>query len=58
MPLKVVTLLTPGESLPDIHPAREKGPVEGRPTAYVCVGSTCSLPVTDPEDLRRQMSSL
>jgi len=58
VPLKVVTLLAPGESLPEIHPAREKGPVEGRPTAYVCVGSTCSLPVTDPDDLRRQMSSL
>jgi uncharacterized protein YyaL (SSP411 family) len=58
VPLKIVSLLTPGQSLPEIHPARDKGPVEGRPTAYVCVGFTCSTPVTDPADLRRQLSSL
>ncbi len=58
VPLKIVSLLTPDQSLPEFHPAREKGPVEGRPTAYVCVGSTCGLPVTDPADLRRQLSSL
>ena len=28
------------------------GPVEGRPTAYVCENSTCQLPVTDPDKLR------
>jgi uncharacterized protein YyaL (SSP411 family) len=58
VPLKIVSLLTPGQSLPEIHPAREKDPVEGRPTAYVCVGSTCGPPVTNPADLRRQLSSL
>jgi len=58
VPLKVVSLLTPGQSLPEMHPARGKGPVDGRPTAYVCVGFTCGLPVTDPADLRRQLTSL
>jgi hypothetical protein len=27
----------------------------GQPTAYVCEGSTCQRPVTQPEDLRRQL---
>jgi uncharacterized protein YyaL (SSP411 family) len=58
VPVKIVSLLTPGQPLPPIHPARDKAPVEGRPTAYVCVGSTCDLPVTDPVELRRRLSSL
>jgi hypothetical protein len=28
-----------------------RGPVEGRPAAYVCHGTTCSLPIVNPEDL-------
>jgi uncharacterized protein len=28
-----------------------RGPVEGRPAAYVCRGTTCSLPIANPEDL-------
>jgi uncharacterized protein len=58
VPVKIVSLLTPGEPLPAIHPARDKGIVEGKPTAYVCVGSACDLPVTDPVELRRRLSSL
>ena len=29
--------------------------IDGRPTAYVCERFTCSLPVTDPDDLRDQL---
>ena len=28
-----------------------RGPVNGRPAAYVCRGTTCSLPIVNPEEL-------
>jgi uncharacterized protein YyaL (SSP411 family) len=40
-----------GAELPAGHPAAGKGPVKGKPAAYVCRGQTCSLPITDPEAL-------
>jgi uncharacterized protein YyaL (SSP411 family) len=33
------------------HPARDKITQGGDPRAYICVGETCSLPVTDPSAL-------
>lgn len=39
-------LLSPG------HPAQHKMMHEGKPTAYVCRGQTCSAPITAPEALR------
>ena len=34
----------------------ERGPVNGAATAYVCENRTCRLPVTTPDDLRREMA--
>ncbi|MCY9787691.1 thioredoxin domain-containing protein [Nocardiopsis sp. EMB25] len=34
---------------------RGRAPIGGRATAYVCEGFTCKLPVTSPEELRRQL---
>jgi uncharacterized protein len=31
--------------------------VEGRPAAYICQNFTCRLPVTDPDDLRQELSN-
>jgi len=39
------------ESLPASHPAQEKVKAASEPQAFVCIGETCSLPVTDPARL-------
>ena len=51
LPDRVLQVIRPGEALAASHPAHGKGQVEGRATAYVCRGTTCSLPVTDPAAL-------
>jgi uncharacterized protein len=37
-----------GQSLPETSPAHGKTAIDGKPTAYVCIGPQCSAPVTDP----------
>ena len=51
LPDRVLTVLAPGGALPEGHPAHGKAQVRGKPTAYVCEGPICSLPVTDPAAL-------
>ena len=43
------------EAIPEGVPAAGKKSINGRPTAFVCVGSTCSPPVTDPEALTQSL---
>ena len=56
LPNRVLSVLAPGDVLPLGHPAFGKGQHEGRPTAYVCVGPVCSLPVADAEALKGALS--
>ena len=51
LPNRVLALIDASETLPAGHPAAGKTAIEGRPTAYVCRGPVCSLPVTDPDEL-------
>jgi len=39
------------------HPTllQDRPMIDGRPTAYLCQGFTCQLPVTEPGDLERQL---
>lgn len=51
VPNRVLLVSAPGAMLPDTHPAAGKTQIDGRPTAYVCLGPTCGLPVTTPAEL-------
>ena len=51
-PATCVLSARPGEPWPAHAPASGKTSADGRPAAYVCKGSTCSLPVTTPDALR------
>jgi hypothetical protein len=54
---KIVQRVADGSRLPPSHPAHGKGPVEGQAAAYVCVGKTCGLPVTEAKDLARAVKA-
>jgi uncharacterized protein YyaL (SSP411 family) len=58
VPLLVFSFRQPDTPLPVTHPAYAKVLVDGRPAAYVCIGTTCSPPVVEADDLRRQLASL
>jgi len=49
-----IVLRAPNEAaLSATHPAREKIAAAPEGAAFVCIGETCSLPVTDPDALSR-----
>jgi uncharacterized protein YyaL (SSP411 family) len=55
VPNRIVIRTSDGAALPPGHPAAGKGPVQGKPAAYVCRGQTCSLPITDPDALAKSL---
>ncbi|MFQ5985285.1 MAG: thioredoxin domain-containing protein [Alphaproteobacteria bacterium] len=56
VPNRILTVVPPGAALPQSHPAAGKTLRDGRATAYVCVGPTCSAPLTEPEALREALN--
>ena len=56
-PNRVLSVVAPDAALPENHPALGKGQTDGRATAYVCIGVTCSLPHTDPASLSAALRS-
>ena len=45
----------PDAGLPASHPAAGKGRVDGKAAAYICMGNTCQLPVTEAAALRESL---
>jgi uncharacterized protein YyaL (SSP411 family) len=51
LPGAVVQEVGADETLPASSPAHGKTAIDGKPTAYVCIGPQCSAPVTEPAAL-------
>jgi uncharacterized protein YyaL (SSP411 family) len=56
LPNLVLEMVDPAGALPAGHPAAGKGQKDGRATAYVCEGATCSLPMTEPGALGDELA--
>ena len=56
VPTGVLQMIAPGADLPPHHPASGKTQVDGKATAYVCLGTACSLPITDVVSLRAALA--
>ncbi|BBK39767.1 thioredoxin domain-containing protein [Allostella sp. ATCC 35155] len=55
LPDRVLTEIAPGDHLPEGHPAQSKEAPAGTAAAFVCAGPVCSLPISDADDLRREL---
>ncbi len=55
---RIVLHAPSAEALPSEHPAREKLNAAREPQAFVCVGETCSLPVTDASTLPEAIAAM
>jgi uncharacterized protein YyaL (SSP411 family) len=52
---RVISVVGLDKKLPDHHPAVGKVSCDGKAAAYVCVGTTCSLPISSPDQLTQML---
>ena len=57
LPNKVLSVIAPDQALPAGHPAAGKGRIDGRATAYVCRGTTCTMPIVEPKALATELAA-
>ncbi|HYM29995.1 MAG TPA: thioredoxin domain-containing protein [Candidatus Cybelea sp.] len=55
-PDRILNVIPPGASLPSGHPAFSKNQIDGKPTAYICRGQTCSLPIVEADALQAALA--
>lgn len=54
----VLMTVNDATSLPNHHPAHGKTIKDNVPTAYVCIGTTCGLPLTSPDSLSQALKDI
>lgn len=55
MPNRLLQIVPPDTELPSQHPASGKTQQNEKPTAYICRGRNCRLPITDSVDLKHAL---
>jgi len=58
VPCRILTIMKPTQKLNKDHPAFGKVMQNGRATAYVCLGATCSDPIVDPNALNQGLKPI
>ena len=51
-------VLRASRALPAMHPAQDKIKATAESAAFVCVGETCSLPVTQPQAIAEAVAAM
>jgi uncharacterized protein YyaL (SSP411 family) len=55
---RVILRAPSADALPQSHPAQAKIAAVAGSAAFVCVGETCSLPVTNPEKIEAAITAM
>jgi len=55
IPTRIISHHASTSKLSRDHPAHGKTAIEGKPTLYICRGTTCSPPITDPQDIAQNL---
>ncbi len=55
LPDAIVQWVDGSQAIPESTPAAGKSQIDGKITAYVCVGQRCSMPLTEPELLKEKL---
>ncbi|MGH8635897.1 MAG: thioredoxin domain-containing protein, partial [Burkholderiales bacterium] len=55
---RIVLRAPSADALPPDHPAQEKLKAVAEPSAFICMGETCSLPVTTPDEIAQRVNSV
>ena len=58
LPNRLLNIIEPQNQLPIGHPAEKKKQLNSEPTAYICIGKTCSHPVKNPIHLRKLLTTI
>ena len=58
LPNRLIQVVDATETLPATHPAAGKTRLNGTATAYVCIGETCSPPLSDPAGLAAALTQI
>jgi uncharacterized protein len=57
LPNRILTVIAPSDALPEGHPAAGKEQIAGKATVYLCEGPVCSLPITEPALLEKDLAT-